>query len=163
MTAIISHSAIRNVDKQFGICGVLNYITPMKVTIGPYRSNRKICVRIDKYDTWNMDNTLSMIIVPMLKQLRATKKGIPGEFSGSESQQLQFDFMDEDCDVGFDRGVERWEATLDKMIWAFEQIMSDDWPRYGVPNDYNGSRADYRRDIQSGIDLFAKYYLHLWD
>jgi len=38
---------------------------------------QKIEVRIDKYDTWSMDHTLSYIILPMLKQLRATKHGSP--------------------------------------------------------------------------------------
>ena len=38
---------------------------------------RKIKVRIDKYDTWSMDNTLALIILPMLKQLKETKHGSP--------------------------------------------------------------------------------------
>ena len=38
---------------------------------------RKISVRIDRQDTWSMDHTLAYIILPMLKQLRATKHGSP--------------------------------------------------------------------------------------
>ena len=34
-------------------------------------------VRIDRYDTWSMDHTLADIILPMLKQLDATKHGAP--------------------------------------------------------------------------------------
>ena len=34
-------------------------------------------VKIDYWDTWSMDHTLSYIIVPMLKQLKATKHGAP--------------------------------------------------------------------------------------
>ena len=41
------------------------------------KTKRKIEVRIDKYDTWNMDNTLAHIILPMLKQLKETKHGSP--------------------------------------------------------------------------------------
>jgi hypothetical protein len=37
------------------------------------KRNRKVEVRIDKYDTWNMDKTLSLIIIPMLIQLKKTK------------------------------------------------------------------------------------------
>ena len=37
------------------------------------KRKRKIQVRIDKYDTWSMDVTLSYIILPMLKQLKETK------------------------------------------------------------------------------------------
>jgi hypothetical protein len=34
-------------------------------------------VKIHPRDTWNMDHTLSLIILPMLKQLKATKHGAP--------------------------------------------------------------------------------------
>ena len=34
-------------------------------------------VKIDPYDTWNMDSTLSPIILPMLRQLRKDKHGAP--------------------------------------------------------------------------------------
>ena len=32
-------------------------------------------VKIDEWDTWSMDSTLADIILPMLKQLRASKHG----------------------------------------------------------------------------------------
>ena len=34
-------------------------------------------VKIDRYDTWSMDHTLADIVLPMLKQLQATKHGSP--------------------------------------------------------------------------------------
>ena len=34
-------------------------------------------VKIDHYDTWSMDYTLSKIVLPMLKQLKETKHGSP--------------------------------------------------------------------------------------
>ena len=34
-------------------------------------------VKIDYWDTWSMDHTLSPIILPMLKQLKETKQGSP--------------------------------------------------------------------------------------
>jgi hypothetical protein len=34
-------------------------------------------VKIDKWDTWSMDHTLAQIVLPMLKQLQATKHGSP--------------------------------------------------------------------------------------
>ena len=39
------------------------------------KKNRKIKIRIDKYDTWNMDHTLALIILPMLKQLKQRNHG----------------------------------------------------------------------------------------
>ena len=38
---------------------------------------RKIKIRIDPYDTWSVDHTLALIIVPMLKQLKARQHGAP--------------------------------------------------------------------------------------
>jgi len=53
----------------------------MKVFIGRYPKDpnkaQKVNVHIDKWDTWSMDATLAHIIVPMLKQLKATKHGAP--------------------------------------------------------------------------------------
>jgi hypothetical protein len=34
-------------------------------------------IKIDKWDTWSMDHTLSPIILPMLKQLKEVKHGAP--------------------------------------------------------------------------------------
>jgi len=44
----------------------------MKVCIGPYKEEgvRKENVHIHDYDTWNMDHTLALIALPMLKQLK---------------------------------------------------------------------------------------------
>ena len=41
------------------------------------KRNRVSYIKIDKYDTWSMDHTLAMIVLPMLKQLQATKHGAP--------------------------------------------------------------------------------------
>ena len=41
------------------------------------KKTRKISVHIDNYDTWSIDDTLAHIIVPMLKQLKDTKHGVP--------------------------------------------------------------------------------------
>jgi len=51
----------------------------MKVNIGPFvdEGDRVIDVHIDEFDTWSMDDTLSHIILPMLKQLKETKHGAP--------------------------------------------------------------------------------------
>jgi len=38
------------------------------------KCRRKIKIQIDPYDTWSMDHTLSLIIIPMLKQLKEAKR-----------------------------------------------------------------------------------------
>jgi hypothetical protein len=100
----------------------------MKVKIGPYPNGnrkRKVDVQIDRYDTYGMDHTLALIILPMLLQLRATKHGIPHEFAsvGGEDYDSQdsFDFYKESQDEAFSKGCDRWDEVLDKMIWSFQQ------------------------------------------
>jgi hypothetical protein len=87
-----------------------------------------------------MDNTLSPIILPMLKQLRETKHGSPFvdledvpehlRTTGTQEYENQFvfDFYKEDktYDDDYPDIHARWEWVLDEMIWAFEQKADDD-------------------------------------
>lgn len=106
----------------------------MKVKIGKYHKvsvKRKISVEIEPFDTWGLDHTLSYIIYPALLQLKATKHGVPGEFAmvGGEDylEQLSFDFYKESHSDSFNEKIKEWDEVLDKMIWSFQQILTDDW------------------------------------
>lgn len=103
------------------------------------KRNRKVKIRIDKYDTWSMDETLSPIILPMLKQLKATKHGsgivdledVPEHlrFTNTEDYDDQgcFDFYQQATDkLACDLHV-RYDWVLDEMIWAFEQLCDSTW------------------------------------
>lgn len=48
--------------------------------------------------------------------------------------------------------VEEWNTILDKMIKAFE-VRYHQWDE----------SCEYPIDYQEGLELFAKYYDHLWD
>lgn len=105
----------------------------MKVNLGKYPKGdglRRIYVEIDNYDTWGLDNTLALIILPALLQLKNTKHGVPNEFveraGGDMDRNYCFDFIKEDENAVFDRGVAKWEETLDKMIWSFQQLAIED-------------------------------------
>ena len=114
----------------------------MKVYIGRYPSDallkrnpdavQKKSIRIDRQDTWNMAETLGEIILPMLKQLRATKHGSPGGMKGFQEEsnhhwpQMSFDFYKEDDKKANDLGHKQWEEIMDKMVWSFEQICMED-------------------------------------
>ena len=118
----------------------------MKINIGKYPKNangrRKINVQIDNYDTWNLDHTLALIIYPALLQLKATKQGVPSEFTevGGEQHMMQdsFDFYQETHDDAWKLGLERWDETLDKMIWSFEQLLKGDYD-----DQYHHGEAKY--------------------
>jgi hypothetical protein len=98
-------------------------------------------VKIDKYDTWSMDSTLADIILPMLKQMKATKHGSPTVDDDDMpeelrvvahkdwSQQLAFEFDDHEQyeKDSWDLQHRRWEWVLDEMIFAFEHYVDDTW------------------------------------
>ena len=141
----------------------------MKVKIGPYTDDsvRNINVVIDKYDTWNMDETLSYIVLPMLKQLKATKHGapnvdwedVPRELRPS-AEELRAYNKNGETDVHF---FDRWDYVLDEMIYAFDcKANKDDvYMRFDI-NDRKAMDKEQRR-ISNGFRLFGKYYESLWD
>ena len=89
-------------------------------------------VKIDNYDTWSMDTTLTPVILPMLKQLKETKHGAPFTEDEDVPERLRSttkaavkskkNSWDTDCNH-----FKRWDWILDEMIWAFEQLADDDW------------------------------------
>ena len=104
------------------------------------KRTRQVYVRIDKYDTWSMDHTLGYLILPMLKQLKATKHGspivdlqdVPEHLRGTNTPdydaQLTFDFyaeIEQEADLDYELLHKRWDWVLDEMIWAFEQQADD--------------------------------------
>jgi hypothetical protein len=100
-----------------------------------------IYIKIDKWDTWSMDHTLAMIVLPMLKQLQATKHGSPlvdledvpehlrivGHEDWSSQRQLQFDDQEQYEKDSWEMTHRRWEWVLNEMIFAFECKLNEDW------------------------------------
>jgi len=89
-------------------------------------------VKIDRYDTWSMDSTLSPIILPMLKQLKKDKHGAPYvddadvpanlHSTTKSAQKAKKNSWDSDGNH-----FARWDWVLDEMIWAFEELVDDTW------------------------------------
>jgi hypothetical protein len=104
------------------------------------KKKRKVDIHIDYWDTWNMDGTLSPIILPMLKQLKATKHGsgqvdledVPEHMRSTTTEDWDFQkcfnfYSEANIEGGHDVHT-RYEWVLDEMIWAFEQLQPDfDW------------------------------------
>jgi hypothetical protein len=92
------------------------------------KRERTISVKIEPYDTWSMDHTLSLIIHPMLVQLRNTKHGAPFTDDEDVPENLRSTNAEPkkeewDTDNLF---FDRWNWILDEMIWAFYQEANDD-------------------------------------
>lgn len=133
------------------------------------KKKRNVHIRIDKYDTWSMDSTLAMIVVPMLKQLHETKHGspfvddedVPEHLRSTTAQPPKQNEWDTDGNFHL-----RWDYVMDEMVWAFEQCLPDanaDEKFFGDGrNDREGYEAHEAR-VTNGLRLFGKYYRGLWD
>lgn len=85
-------------------------------------------VKIDYWDTWSMDSTLSPIIYQMLKQLNAHKHGAPcvdDEDVPEELRSTAAPAKEKEYDID-DNHFLRWEWVMAQMIWSFEQLSSED-------------------------------------
>jgi hypothetical protein len=127
------------------------------------KRKRKVVVKLDRWDSWSADHTLSLIILPLLKQLHATKHGSPIVDNEDTPESMH---GPENVEVD-DKIHERWEYVMTEMIWTFEQISMDDWEAQYFSNgfsnyDVEGHKAHQAR-INNGLRLFGKYYQGLWD
>ena len=156
------------------------------------KKQRKIQVHIDKYDTWGMDHTLAYIVLPMLKQLKATKHGapqvdiddVPKHLKPTKKALAAYN-KDGTTDEQF---FERWDWVMSEMIFAFDSKVNDGWedqfetgtsdiqwktleggmgemvrgPNDTKEYDWEG-RKKYEERIANGFRLFGKYYQNLWD
>ena len=141
-------------------------------------------VKIDRYDTWSMDHTLADIILPMLRQLKATKHGAPHTDDEDVPEYLRSHMAqprEHEWDID-DLHFMRWDWILAEIIWAFEQKVDDDadskffdhsecepgrkpWDSEEykkIKYDQAGHEAWQARKA-NGFRLFGKYYENLWD
>ena len=153
---------------------------------------RHVYVKIDNYDVWGADHTLSLIALPLLEKLRDTKHGSPNVDDedvpagmGLRSTEAPPKANDWDTDDNFH---DRWAWVLDEIIWAHRQealgdpdseacwqhdVPDANWP---YPSDKTGiermignikcddaALAKFTARKQNGFRLFGKYYQSLWD
>jgi hypothetical protein len=86
-------------------------------------------VKIDYWDTWSMDHTLSSIILPMLKQLQETKHGAPcvdDEDVPDELKSTSAPPKENEWDTDGNH-FKRWDWVMNEMIFAFERLNDDSW------------------------------------
>jgi hypothetical protein len=162
----------------------------MKISIGKYPKNGKQrkSIKIDPWDTWNMDHTLAEIILPMLKQLRKTQHGapytddddVPEEIRSTNAKPKENDWDTDEFHF------KRWNWILGEMIWTFNEHAKDREPDFYIRKpkfkrvkredndfyelitvregifDYEKAKKYYDRK-KNGFRLFGKYYSNLWD
>ena len=161
-----------------------NYLLPISKAIQwflDFVRPRVVDVKIDYWDTWSMDATLTPIILPMLKQLRDTKHGsgwidpkdVPEYMRTSDKidthyGQECFDFYKEENVYEMKYDIhDRYEWALNEMIFAFQCLYDEHWDeKYWSDDskrcDWDALRKHQAR-IDNGLKLFGKYYQTLWD
>jgi len=149
------------------------------------KQKRTEIVKIDNYDVWSMDHTLSLIVVPMLKKLKAVKHGAPFiddedvpanlRSTTKSAQKVKKNPWDTDGNH-----FKRFDWVLDEMIWAHEQIIDEDSDSKFYDHSLSDKEPDFTKSIKllkvdrkglkahhdrinNGLRLFGKYYRALWD
>ena len=135
----------------------------MKIDMPNYDERETIGTQIiiHPWDTWSMDHTLSLIILPMLKQLKQTQHGAPAvdyEDVPEELHPNEDEITHRETDKNY---FKRWEYVLDEMIYAFDCKANKDEP-YMLIEDIEEIKKEQQR-ISNGFRLFGKYYESLWD
>ena len=120
---------------------------------------------VSNEECWSLDGTFSKFILPRLKHFKKMKRyGYHPDFTPEE-----------------------WENVLDELIWTFEYLNDDERfnPFPHLPNesedlkdylnrektveekacvdDWMKKNTELETRKQKGLELFAKYYCHLWD
>lgn len=155
------------------------------------RRNRKVKIRVDPYDVWNMDHTLALIIYPMLMELGRDKHGIP--LVDDEDVPPTLRSTEEEKELTLSGGMDtrweaRWDYVLNEIIFAFGSKLDDTWEDQfhtgnidlqfkkhedgsvgemfkGPDNTHEFDREGYIKyadKIQNGFRLFGKYYQGMW-
>lgn len=128
-------------------------------------------VRVDKYDTWSMDHTLTPIILPMLIQLKAVKHGapnvddedVPANLRSTTKSAQKSKENDWDPDGNHFR---RWDWVMGEMIWAFTQMADDEsdaqfhtgvFDQTSVPCEWDANGKPMMYEMKKGPKHTAKW------
>ena len=170
--------------------GILSPICNVLFDIRQFFNRDIRYIKIDPWDAWSLEHTLSPIILPILKELKKNKHGAPfiddedvppklranrSVYKGNADPALHK--INDDIDKKF---FKRFDYVLDEMIWTFEQLSMDDhdgkfynFIESNKEKDLNKSISKIKVDrvglrkhnerIDNGLRLFGKYYRGLWD
>ena len=153
---------------------------------------RRIKVRIDSWDSWNMYTSLGYIVRPMLYQLKESKQGAPHVDDEDVPKSIRSTSAapkENEYDID-ENHFKRWDYILDEMIFAFESLYGGEnqyWETQFTTGEYDfkmkklesghseilkgpnhtvevdlEGRKQYSDRIQNGFMLFGKYYTSLW-
>lgn len=136
------------------------------------RSKNRVHVKIDRWDLFSLDHTLSLIILPALQKFKEDDRvsfqvddeDVPDNIKSTNSKPYDSSIGELD-DFYFDRS----KYIMDAMIYSFEKIVDDSWEHdfYSYPNDvrpefkfiavdYDGNEVDedeYEGEVMYKMDM----------
>lgn len=133
----------------------------MKIYQGRYpgkkskKTERKIDIRIDYWDTWNLAENLALIIHPALVRLKEIKHGAPDTDDEDVPEELRSTNAapkKNEWDTDSLHFV-RWNWILDEMIWAFSQLNIDWEDQY-----WSGKSDRYFEELPETLENGEKLY-----
>lgn len=91
---------------------------------------------LKRFDYFEAYSVLPWVIYPVLVKFRNNKyaMGYPANLNS----------------------MEEWHEILDKMIYAFQELIYDDW-------HWSDDGIERDRRIKEGLNLFSEYFTALWD
>lgn len=156
------------------------------------RTERTIKVRIDKYDVWNLGDTLALIALPMLYEFK--KQGLHGAPFVADEDVPEYlrstaapPLTEEEQNTGRVDKLwhQRWHWVIDEIIWALEQVNDPDAdshfhydtdpekpsnePGLSIQEMFDRRTFDKDAYIQfedrkrNGLRLFGTYFEGLWN
>lgn len=128
------------------------------------KKKRKVEIKVHKYDTWDVDSTLSPIIFAVLtefaKEVPSTamvdKADVPESLHSTYGE-----YSENDGGMSAAFSHEAWLYVLNEMIYAFDPEWDN---KYGFGSD-GYTRASYEENAkrqQKGYELFGKYFSRIW-
>lgn len=139
-------------------------------------------VKVDRWDSWSADHTLALVILPVLKELRAQVNGAPcvdDDDVPDELKSTSAPAKENEWDTD-DNHFKRWDYVLDEMIFAFQCKVDDSWEEQFHSGQYDDTKIPgeegwqgtakwdhegykkFHARISNGFRLFGKYYEGLW-
>ena len=100
-------------------------------------------------EVWDLDNAIIRYTLPRLKHLRKHNHGFPIDFY-IEARADEAAMTEE--------GMLKWNKTIDKMIYAMELILKDEYWYTSSPTWEMDTEA-----VKEGMELFHQYFQALWD
>lgn len=125
------------------------------------KRKRSVHIRIDNYDVWNVDTSLSMIIFQILIKFKRDQTGHPFVRDEYVPEALQsHNAQPKENEFEWDSlNATRFEYVLEEILYAFRYMTMDDMFFDTITIDM---QLDCEKRVTNGLKLFGIFYQALW-